>query len=87
MHRWLFLVALIIVLATGALWWAGGAHRGWTKTSVLVPKVDEITEIVYHETEDRFVPGMDFLGSGLAVAGALAVIGLVVQSRRRRLRA
>jgi hypothetical protein len=60
---------LAVIVAAGALvfWAATGAHRGWTRTSVPVTTLDEITGIEAITYEDRFVPGVDFLGaSGLA---------------------
>lgn len=73
-------LALCILLATTAWWWQAGGNRGWTKNSVDVWKYDEITEISYPEREDRFVPGVDFLGGGLLVSALLMGVTLI---RRR----
>lgn len=54
-------------------WLAGGAHRGWTKTSVPVEKTDEITGLTYREYERRFQPGVDLVACGLAVAALLGL--------------
>lgn len=64
----------LLVLIAGGSWWAlKGANTGWTKTSVGVEKIDEITEISYVEYEDRFVPGIEFPvafgGIGVAIMG------------------
>ncbi len=58
------------MLGALAYWAATGAQRGWTKTSVPVKTLDEVTGIegvTYHK---KFVPGVDFL----AVAAVLGVI-------------
>ncbi len=39
------ILAVIVALAAVAFWAATGANRGWTKTSVPVKKLDEITGI------------------------------------------
>lgn len=85
MHRWFFLAAFLVLVAAFVSWKSLGAHTGFTKNSVFVEKVDEVTGIVYQEPEDRFVPGLDFLATGAVAAGALGVIGLVIRSRRRRM--
>jgi hypothetical protein len=66
-------VAALIILAAFAYWAAAGANRGWTKTSVPVKTLDDVTGIegvTYHK---KFVPGVDFLalaaGAGIVMAG------------------
>ena len=54
---------------------------GWTKNKVAIEKKDEITEIVFIEYEDRFVPGVDILAA--AVAGAVVLAGLSFLGRRK----
>ena len=46
-----------------------GSHTGWSMDKVPVQLVDEITGIEYTEYEDRYVPGIEFLGAGIAFAG------------------
>jgi hypothetical protein len=70
MKRILKLLALLVVLAAAITWLATGANRGWTKTSVPVKHLDEVTGIEGIEYRPRFVPGLDFLavvGLGVAV--------------------
>lgn len=86
MHRWFFLAAFLVLAATFITWKVLGGHTGFTKNTVLVEKIDEITEIVYQEPIEKFVPGVDFLATGTAAAGALGVIGLVIRSRKKRMR-
>jgi hypothetical protein len=66
------LAALLLTLLAAAWWGARGFNRGFTKTSVPVPVVDEITGIEGVEYEQRFVPGIDFLGVSAAGASLLA---------------
>ena len=74
-----FLVALAGLLA----WWAGGARRGWTKTSVAVEKVDDITGIAYREYEKKFVPGLEFLVGGTVGGAVLACTGFLLGRKER----
>lgn len=64
-------LSVVLALAVIAWWLIAGAHRGWTKTSVPVKTLDEITGIEAITYEKRFVPGVDFLGAGLIAAGTL----------------
>ncbi len=75
------LLALFLLLGTAGWWIAAGKNPGWTKNKVAVEKKDEITEIVFTEYEDRFVPGVDLLGAAGAVAVVLA--GLSFLGRRK----
>ena len=72
MRRTLRIVAIILVLAVAAYWLAAGANLGWTKTSVPLKTVDEVTGLDHIEWQARFVPGIDFLGATLVVAVVLA---------------
>lgn len=76
MKNVLRLLALAVV--TGALitWLATGADRGWTKTSMPVKTLDEVTGLEGVEYQKRFVAGLDFLGAATLGAGALAVASL-----------
>lgn len=59
------------MLALGvAFWFFGGPNRGWTKTSVRVEQLEEVTGLKKVTWEKRFVPGVDFLGATLLLAGA-----------------
>jgi len=63
----------LLVLAAVVGWWAStGAHRGWSKNTVEVRTLDEITGIEQITYDDRFVPGVDTLALGAAAAAALA---------------
>jgi hypothetical protein len=79
MRSTLYTLAALVALAGCGIWWAGGAHRGWTKNKVAVEKIDEVTEIAYVEYEDRFVPGVEFPLASLALAFVLGGVALFVR--------
>ena len=66
------MLALVLALGTAILWIALGANRGWTRTSVPVKIVDDVTGIEGVQYRQQFVPGLDILGSALLGAGLLA---------------
>ena len=76
MKRAFRILAVVLALAGVLCWIVLGAHRGWSQTSVPVKIVDEVTGIEAVEYRRQFVPGLDFLGSTLLGAGALAAISL-----------
>lgn len=69
MKRALRILALVAALAAGTVWLAAGANRGWTRTSVPVKILDDVTGIEGIQYRKQFVPGLDFLGAGLLGAG------------------
>lgn len=79
----LFLRRAAVALAglTLLVWLGGGAHRGWTQTSVPVEKTDEVTGLTYREYQPRFRPGVDFLGAGLLAAAVLGGAGWTLDRR------
>lgn len=83
MKRSLQMLALVLAAATFAWWLAAGGQRGWTKTSIPVKVVDEITGIEGVTYQQKFVPGVDFLGAGLLGAGALAAISLLIHNHTK----
>lgn len=74
-------LALGLALAAVAVWLALGANRGWTKTSVPVTTVDEVTGIENRVYQSRFVPGIDLLGVTLLGAGLLAGSTLLIRNK------
>jgi hypothetical protein len=76
-------ISLIIAATTLLWWWSAGLNKGWTKTSVQVWKYDEITEISYPESIQRFVPGVDFLTVGIALALVLYAVSYVFRKVRK----
>ena len=76
MARILRLLALVLALATTAIWAAKGAHTGWSQDRVPVRQVDEITGLEHITYEDRYVPGLEVLGAGLGLAGLLLTVAV-----------
>ena len=66
------LIAAIVVLGALAYWAATGAQRGWTKTSVPIKTVDEVTGIEGVTYQKKFVPGVDFLVAAVAAGATIA---------------
>lgn len=64
-------LAFVGAIAVVGTWFSFGANTGWTKTSVPVTAVDEVTGIESQTWEDKFVPGLEFLGAGLIGAVVL----------------
>ena len=71
MKRTLQSLALLVVLAAAATWLVTGANRGWTKTSVPVKTLDEVTGIEGITYQKKFLPGVDFLGAAFGGAALL----------------
>ena len=84
MRRLLRIVALLFLLAAGGLWLATGANRGWTKTSVPVKKLDEVTGIEGIEYPKHFRPGLDFLGAAALGAGLLAGLSFFFRNQQTK---
>jgi len=56
-------------LVFGIVYWSGkGAHTGWSMDRVPSPQVDEITGIEFVTYEERFVPGIEWLGGAIGLA-------------------
>ena len=81
MRRLLQLLAVVCALAVVAIWAATGGSRGWTKTSVAVKTLDEVTGLEAVNYQRRFVAGLDFLGGGLLGAGVLAAASLIFRKQ------
>ncbi|HSH15347.1 MAG TPA: hypothetical protein VLD18_04885 [Verrucomicrobiae bacterium] len=84
MKRILVLLALVVAVGGLSVWFATGAHRGWSQTSVQTMQLDEITGIETPVYEDRFVAGVDFLGAALLGAGALAAGSLFFRKTKNQ---
>ncbi len=84
--RALRISALVIALATVATWVSTGAHRGWTRTSIVELQFDEITGIQYPVTRPGFVAGLEVLALGAATAAGLASLSLLPRLQRVRSR-
>jgi hypothetical protein len=81
--RHILRIVAILLLSASFLWWSSaGSNKGWTKTSVQVWNYDEITEISYPTTVDRFVPGIDFLAGGTALSLLLLGVSFIFRKRQ-----
>ena len=80
-RKLLQILAVLCLVGFVGVWAALGADTGWTKTSIPVKVVDEITGIESQTWEDKFVPGMDFLGAGLVAAVLLGGGSFLVRKR------
>jgi hypothetical protein len=81
MKRSLRVLALIVTLAAISVWLATGASRGWTRTSVPVKTVDQVTGIEGIEYLKQFVPGVDFLAGTLLGAALLGGASLLFRNK------
>jgi len=84
MKKNLRLIAAILLVGSIAFWAAAGANRGWTKTRVPKKVVDEVTGLEGIQWQDKFVPGVDFLGAALLGAGFLAGVSFFVPAKSKQ---
>jgi len=82
MKRILQLFAVLMLLVAGTTWLATGASRGWTKTSVMIRTLDPVTGIEGISYQQKFLPGVDFLGAAIGLAGALAGTSLFFSKQK-----
>ena len=61
MRRLLQIMALVLALPATLVWLATGANCGWTKTSVPVKSVDEVTGLEAINYQRRFVLGISLV--------------------------
>ena len=84
MKKSLRLLALVVALTAAGTWFVTGANRGWTKTSVEKKTLDEVTGLEAITYEKKFAPGLDFLGSALLGAGALAGLSFLFRNQQNQ---
>jgi hypothetical protein len=72
MRTFLRIAALLLALGVTAFWFFSGPNLGWTKNRVSYKEKDPVTELEVDRYKERFVPGVDFLGGGLAAALVVA---------------
>jgi len=74
LRRTLRHVAILTIIGTLIAWAVLGADRGWSKTSVTTMQTDAVTGLEFPTIIDRFVPGVDFLFTG--VLAGVVLLGL-----------
>jgi hypothetical protein len=84
MKKNLRLIAAILLVGSIAFWAAAGANRGWTKTHVPKKTMDEATGLEGIQWQEKFVPGVDFLGAALLGAGFLAGVSFFVPAKSKQ---
>lgn len=78
-------LAVTVLVAGLATWFATGTHVGWTQTSAVQMQRDEITGIDYPVRRDAFIAGVEV--PVLAAVAAAALAGLSLLPRRTLQRA
>lgn len=78
------ILAIALLAGTLLTWGLRGGRLGWSQTAIPTVKVDSITEIEFTEYESRFVPGIDFLGAGIAGAVALFCISFLIRKTQTK---
>ncbi len=84
MRKILLLIAALVLLIAGTTWLVTGANRGWTKTSVEVKTLDEVTGIEGITYQKKFLPGVDFLGAAVVGAGVLAGASFLFRKQNKK---
>ncbi|MBC8094628.1 MAG: hypothetical protein H7Y43_02340 [Akkermansiaceae bacterium] len=82
MKQTLRILAVLIVLAAAGFWFAAGANRGFSKTSVFIKTVDEVTGIEGTTEQKKFIPGVDFLAAAFGGAVVLAGVSFLFRNRK-----
>ena len=70
MRTVLRLAALFVTLVALVFWLFGGPNMGWTKKCVMVKTINPVTGREQIQWENRFLPGVEFLGGGV-LAGVM----------------
>ena len=83
MKRTLRIIAGVLIIGAIAFWAATGANRGWTKTHVPKKITDEATGLEGIQWQEKFVPGVDFLGAAFLGAGVLTGLSFFVPAKPR----
>jgi hypothetical protein len=83
MKRTLRLIAAILLGGSFVFWATAGANRGWTKTRIPIKTTDAVTGLEGIQWREKFVPGVDFLGTAFLAAGVLAGISLLVPRKSK----
>lgn len=77
--------SLAVALIALSLWFLAGANLGWTRTSVPVKTLDEVTGLEGITYEKRWVPGIEMMAVALLVSGALGASSFLFSQKPRTL--
>lgn len=77
------ILAVLVFLGGIGFWFVAGANTGWTKNRVEKRTVDEVTGIEAVAYEDRFVPGVEFLGGVAVGAGTLVAVSFLGRRKQK----
>lgn len=78
------MAAAFLALIFIGIWLAAGANRGWTKTTRTRMEKDPVADdLLYPVTEKHFSPGVELLGAGLFLSGALAGISFAFKLKSK----
>jgi hypothetical protein len=83
LKKTLRIIAATLLVGAVVFWAIAGANRGWTKTRVPQKIADPVTGLEGVQWQDRFVPGVDFLGAAALAAGTLGAISLFVGKKSK----
>lgn len=84
MKRALQILAVVLAVATLSVWLAKGANTKFTKNRIQVTVIDPVTELPEHRWQEVFIPGIEFLGGGLALSGALLGGSLFIRKQNKQ---
>jgi len=82
--RTLRLIAAVLLAGSIAFWAATGANCGWTKTRVPSKIADPTTGLEGVQWQEKFVPGVDFLGAAGLGAGVLTGISFLCRPKSKQ---
>ena len=82
MKRIFRIVAVLVALGGLGFWLAAGTNTGWTKNRVAKRTIDEVTGIEAVTFENRFLPGVDFLGAVALGAAALVAVSFLIKKKK-----
>jgi hypothetical protein len=77
-------LAVLSAMAIIACWLSLGAHMGWSQTGVSIERADPVTEMTFTDSEERFLPGLDFLAAGLLGCAAIFALTFLVPRSERK---
>jgi len=80
-RKLLRMTAAVLMAVSLIVWLATGPNFGWTRTSVPVKTIDEVTGIEGISYEKRFVPGLEVMAGALLVSALLAGVSFLFRDK------